>query len=974
MAEDYTNIKIYNKLKCDFFAYNENERSLNFLYANIRSIRKNFNTFLTEFSQIDNDVHFIVFSEVWIASHELYLYKIPGYNVYGCCNDNYRAGGVVCYVKNNIEASNENIRRMETADNLLLQIKIGKFYCNLLCIYRLQSFSEESFIDELAEILPLIRKNTIYFADGNVNLLNLNSTHTVNYQNIMNCNGYLSLVNVPTRITPTSKTCIDHCFIKCRNVSNYKSAVFDIGLTDHCLLGLKIVDKALSSGLSENANAIIYKNIIDYNLVKQKLCSIKWEDLYEIIDVNQCYNSFYNILNEVINSCTKSIVLKNKLDKARLKSAWITARILRKINKRNKLYRISKRRPYDIEFKNYFTRFSLDLKNEIDKTRNNYYSEQLVNCNGDTARQWRIINSITGGSSVQTIDKIELTDGTVIRGAQNIAEEVNRHLTDIANNISPSVTSVCERPNYIDSFFVNFTDTTEVINIINGLKNKKSSGYDNFNVNLVKCIAEEIANVLTYIINLSFSTGVFPDSLKLSIVVPLLKKPNLLNINNLRPISLISVFSKIIEKIMKTRLIGYLNNISVLSTNQFGFTKGKCTEDALIKVTDYIYSNFNENKKVTGLFIDFKKAFDTVNHSILLNKMESIGIRGVALDWFSSYLSGRRQRVRVAGCLSEALPVARGVPQGAVLSANLFLIFINDLLAQNLNGSVNAFADDVAIFYSDLNTQNLLEKINEDLITVRNWCKLNCMEINVSKTKFVNFALRGFDLPRSLVYHKYNCSSIVCDCQIIEQTATFKYLGVIFDEKLSWEKHIQELNNKIKYSIRKFYYLKNICSEQLMRNLYFALIQSRIQYGLIAWGGTFKYLIEKIRVTQNYLIRIIMNKNARESSFPLFVELKIFPIQHNYIFKVLRLFYNRSGNQGTNELYYNTRNVERLMFRIPKVNKSVFKHSFTYSGPKYFNQLPHEIRSINNQKEFIRKITEWLLRQTDVSFINITNV
>jgi hypothetical protein len=966
----------YDSFENDFFVTERiNCPNFKLIYCNIRSMRKNFNTFLLEFAQVKDRIDFIVMSEVWIGPDELDFFSLPGYDVFAHCNTQYRSGGVVCFVLKGICASQSNIQSMQMADSLIIDAKLHKQNIRLFCIYRLHEFREQDFLQELENYIQQCNNSTVFIGDLNINILSKN-INSLKYQDLMCNNGFLSFVNCPTRITPSSESCLDHIYIKHKNINNFKTAIFDIGLTDHCVLGLKYEGNSRVEGCNKSCER---RNIIDYDKVEDKLRNFDWDEVFLTDDVNVCYNKFHYILTDIVSSCSKEVMLNKKLAKAREISPWITNNILDRLKRRKKLFKVLRRRPYDIVFKSYYDSFCRRLQADIDSQKRIFYSDKFKDCEGDSSRQWKLINNLTGaGVKINSVDKIAADDGSIISDPQCVADTVNEFLINVVQsdnncttNINPSVGELGLHIS-LQSFFINPVIESECLEVIKSLKNKKSSGYDGFNVVLLKKIAIYIVPVLTYIINLSFSKGIFPDLLKHSIVTPIFKKNKSISIDNVRPISLLSIFSKIFEKLMRIRLVKYLEINDFFSSSQFGFQKGKSTEDALISFASDIYNGLNKSEKVTGLFIDFKRAFDLVSHEILLKKLEAAGVRGVALDWFRSFLTGREQRVRVRGCLSAPLPVTTGVPQGSVTSATLFLIFINDLLLKRFCGKIIAFADDIAFLYSNKNLNNVQASLETDLSVLRSWCTINKMQVNVSKTKYINFSSNSFVFPSVIKFHEVNCLRVACDCGEIEKVDNFKYLGVMIDSSFTWKTHIDQLHNKLKQSIRKFYFLRNYCDEALLRSLYFALIHSRLQYGVTIWGGTVKTSINKLRVTQNVFIRIIKKKNKRESSFPLFQNLKILPIQNLFVFKVLRLFYLKSGNTGTENLFYITRSLNRRFFRRPKVNKEVFRNSFLYLGPSLFNKLPPIVKECNSLPQFTNKLKNWLFEVSDVNTLRDT--
>ena len=255
------------------------------------------------------------------------------------------------------------------------------------------------------------------------------------------------------------------------------------------------------------------------------------------------------------------------------------------------------------------------------------------------------------------------------------------------------------------NFLVAHISNEEVLEIINNLENK-STGPQSIPIKLLTLIPDLIIVPLCKIISMSFQTGKFPDSLKICKTIPIYKGGSTTNLNNYRPISLLSIFDKIIEKLMHKRLYNFLEEHNILFSNQFGFRKNNSTSLALIQITERIKESIDKGKHGCGIFIDLRKAFDTVNHAILLTKMEHYGIRGLALDWFKSYLTNRKQYVYINGESSQLKDVTCGVPQGSVLGPLLFLIYINDLPNISKDLQFFLFADDTNIYYEAESPKN----------------------------------------------------------------------------------------------------------------------------------------------------------------------------------------------------------------------------------------------------------------------------
>ena len=470
----------------------------------------------------------------------------------------------------------------------------------------------------------------------------------------------------------------------------------------------------------------------------------------------------------------------------------------------------------------------------------------------------------------------------------NVGPETEKSVPKVPN-MSPS--SYLKNRNQFDMIIAHISED-EILDIINSLSNK-STGPASIPLRLLKIVADLIVVPLCRIINISFTTGVFPDVLKVSKIIPLHKGGSTLEVNNFRPISLLSIFDKIIEKLMHKRLYDFLDEHNILYEHQFGFRKFYSTGYSLIEITEKIKNTIDNGKYGCGIFIDLKKAFDTVNHKILLTKLEHYGIRGNILKWFESYLSNRKQFVFYNGVSSDIASFTCGVPQGSVLGPLLFLIYINDLPNISSKLSFFLFADDTNIYYESNKLIELEKTINKELKLLSLWLNLNRLALNVSKTNFVIFRSPKKPLNHNVV--------LIMNRKAIDQKDHVKYLGVLMDQHLSWKYQISNVSKKISRGTGILAKLKGNMNRDLLVNIYYCLVFSYLSYGVEAWGSACQSDLSKINVLQKKAVRIITGNQYFQifgetpgplpSADPLFKELKFLDFNDIYKFNIAKFVY-----------------------------------------------------------------------------------
>ena len=633
------------------------------------------------------------------------------------------------------------------------------------------------------------------------------------------------------------------------------------------------------------------------------------------------------------------------------KNSWISHGILKSIKFRNELYKkMRKSDPNTIEYNILSTNlntYNRILKRSIRIAKRRHYQNIFNIYSGNVKKTWSMINDILHKNKQNTRLPVYFKQGEQkISDKKDIANKFNAFFTNIGKNLADKINDaphkhfsdyLVSKPN--TKFEFQPVEIKEVNKIISQLDSKNSSGYDSISNILIKSIVDIILKPLTVIINQCLKMGIFPNQLKIAKVVPIFKTGDDTLFTNYRPISLLPSTSKVVERVIFNQLYTYFETNKLFYGSQYGFRKRHSTEFAALELVDKLLNMMDKGQVPLGIFLDLSKAFDTLDHKIMIKKLEFYGVSDGPGKLLESYLSNRKQYVVFDDINSQVLDIKTGVPQGSILGPLLFLIYINDIVKSSNLFKFILFADDTTIIAPiNINNKETANIINMELDKIITLLKLNKLSVNISKTKFCIF---------NKVQRKISIPEIQIENTVISYSKVIDFLGFRLDDNLNWNDHLEKLSCKLSRTLGIINKLKYVLPRNVLLQLYNSLFLPHVNYGILIWGHNY----ERIEKLQKRAVRFITQSKYLAHTDPIFIKLNLLKIQD--IFKLNRLkFYYKYLTKSlpdyfqnlifTRQSRYNTRRSDDLT--PSKVNHVFATKCISHNIPNVINRLPNEIR------------------------------
>ena len=761
------------------------------------------------------------------------------------------------------------------------------------------------------------------------------------------------VIDKPNRVHQHSSSIIDHVYCSdMHRVSDY--GVVHSTISDHYAVFCTRKARRTKS-VSKYVTSRKFTNFQEDSFLTD-LRALNWDSVLQATRVEEAWSLFKSLFITVSDVHAPYISKRTKTAQPK----WLTPDIKSLMQVRDDTKARARRTGESKDWEDYKAKRNY-VNKRVRLAKASYCQQKLEENLTDSKKLWATIKEVLP-KKTQAVTKSLRWEGKHILDLPNIANCLNKFFVTVGNKLAEkfkhqaTVPTCPARYKELKTTF-NFKQISEVgvYEKLRGLHSNKATGLDRIHARLLKVAAPSICKPLTHIFNLSLSSGNIPTDWKMARVTPLHKGGDTEDPNNYRPISVLPVIMKAFEREVHTQFVEYLHQHNILSTQQSGFRTGHSTTTTLLDAKDYVLHNMDRGNLVGAVFLDLKKAFDTVHHGLLLTKLSWIGIQGVEHLWFSNYLSGRQQIVSLNGCRSEYLPVTLGVPQGSILGPLLFNLFINDIPDVVTTCKICLYADDTAIFYPSNNVKHIESILNYELSGLATWFQTNRLTLNVTKTKWMLFGTANrLKQAQSL--------TVEIDQEIIERVHTFKYLGMYLDSHLSFNEHIDKVCSKVSQRIGLLRRLRHCLTFSIADMLYKTMILPIFDYCDTVWGTCGATKQRQLQILQNRAARVVLQRRQRDISIVnlhqtlnwKYLADRRFEHTCIMVFKCLTGLaptYLSATFQHNSRIHtYNTRQTTKL--HPPSYTTTCGQKTFAYTGTSQYNKLADNIRNITTLKGF----------------------
>ncbi|KAG7310783.1 hypothetical protein JYU34_003599 [Plutella xylostella] len=944
--------------------------SVTVIHINIRSMIKNFSKLLQCINDSRNRIDVIIITEANIKDSFCSLFNINGYEMHTRLRIHSKGGGIIIYINKKYKFQTLKFNTLH-CETMIGKISVTKNHNIILCaLYRPPDKNKNVFLKELQQLLTQYSTHDRFILIGDINIdLRSESIIKDRYLNLLSGRGLLCGITDYTRIEERngiiSKSCIDHVFIRDRTGDLYSAAIGTV-LADHRMIAVTC------TGTPHIQAAPKTISLIDDGIFFSHINNVDWSQT----NTMKCPNEVYKFIATNLSSAyEKSTYTRKITNSKRNREKWITNKIRDDCKKRDQALINFKKDPNNKILLLQYKQIRNRTNKLIENTRNKYHKTQIHEHTNNPRKLWQILNSLTGQifkSVDEAIIKAFVTDQSDEKYiANSFARTFEKNVLDIVPKCNQQLMHESEYIISTDKSMLYQKATNRNIHkIIKNLNPRKSPGQDGIRPIDIKIIGDKIVTAITNLINTSIKTTIYPDELKLGIVRPIHKKGKHDCFSNYRQITILPILDKIFEKYIAGLIHRYYEDNNILTDTQFGFRAKKSTTLLLSKFTDEINTYLDEKQHVVLVFIDYSKAFDTLKHDYLIKKLDSTGIRGPLLQWCQNYLTNRKYRVKINDCYSDDVKVSIGTAQGSVLGPLHYLVYVNDVTNIIKHCSLYQFADDTCLIAADKSVTEAMKKLQKDFTALVKWSHDAGLILNAQKTQMMH--IRSSHNPTDhhvrLIAHNHDClhTNNCNNCETIEQVKTATYLGLIIDDRFNWEPHVNKVCDKLRGVLAKISIVKYKVPYSVLLNMYKALVESIIFYGITSYGRTYKSYLDKICNLQIRILKKIVPPKIKQKCKGeyqrLFHYCGILPVHRRVEYALIVEQYDQHNMLNPIEHKIHTRSITNKKMTTARFKNIYGRRTNKYIVPTLFNELPTTLKNEINNKNLKNKLKEYFVK------------